>query len=301
MLIQKPKVLIGITTKNRVESLIKCINSIKLLEYPNYKIRVFCDGCTDNTETELLHYPDIEVIVNKESIGLKKARNKLMESLDFKYFVTLDDDTYFIKNDTLTKCIDFLEQNENIGIVSLDIKSRNYIHDNSLPNINLKPFQISEFIGCGNIIKIDVLNTCGFYNVNNLPYGTEEQELAINCLKMNFLIYYLPGALLVHNEYQNNRSYSKQWISTVNNVLYITYFYYPFYLWPILIIFKALILLKYGLFHKKFVLTLLGIYHFVFKQDKCMPVYYFGRLTFEEFILFRILKNRENFQKNLIS
>lgn len=297
---QVPKVLIGITTKNRVEKLIQCIDSIKLLEYPNFKIRVFCDGCSDNTVTELTNYPDIEVIVNRESIGLKKARNKLMGALDFKYFVTLDDDTYFVQKDTLEKSITFLEKNENIGILSFDIKDGNYIHDNFIPNSNLKPFQISEFVGCGNIIKNDVLKDCGFYNENNLPYGCEEQELAINCLKRNHLIYYLPGTILIHNEEQKNRSYTRQWESTVNNNLYIAYMYYPVYLWPILIIIKAIILLKYGLFHEKFMPTIRGIYHFIFIQPKSKPVYYFGRLTGDEFKLFRILKKRENYKKSIV-
>ena len=268
MSIKEPKVVIGITTKNRVEKLIQCIESIKLLEYSNFVIRIFCDGCTDNTVSELKKYSDIEVIVNNESIGLKKARNVLMGALDFKYFVTLDDDTYFVHKDTLENSIAFLEKNENIGILSFDIKNSQYEYKNYIPNSNVKPFQISEFVGCGNIIRLDVLNECGFYNENNLPYGCEEQELAINCLKMKYMIYYLPGTILIHNEEQKNRSYSRQWKSTVNNNLYIAYMYYPAYLWPLLTTIKALILLKYGLINKKFIPTIKGINHFIFIQNK---------------------------------
>lgn len=293
---EEPKVLIGITTKNRSQRLIECVESLRLLNYPNLSVRVFCDGCTDNTVVALTKYPEIEVIVNAESIGLKRARNTLMSARDFKYFVTLDDDTFFLHASTLTKCINFLEKNENIGILSFDIRDIKYKNSDTL-STKVKPFQISEFIGCGNIIKVDVINNCGFYNEVILPYGAEEQELSINCLKKKYLIYYFPGAILIHNEEKNNRSYSRQWKSTVNNVLYISAIYYPKYIWPFLLPIKIFTLFKHGLLNNKLWPTFNGFFYFLFKQTKRKPLYFFGRLTFSEFKLFRYLKTSEKTKK----
>ena len=295
-----PKVTIGIATKNRIKNLEVCITSLLKLDYPNFEIKIFCDGCTDNTIDALRKYDGIKIIINEESIGYKKARNILMSGKDFKYFVTLDDDTYFLHTDTLKRSIEFLEKNENIGILSFDIRNVDYQSTLHLSNCESAPFQISEFIGCGNIIRNTILVDCGFYNENILPYGLEEQELSINCLKWNYLIYYLPGAILIHNEEQNNRSYSRQWRSTVNNILYISYTYYPKNIWPLFLLLKILILLKYGLINGKLISTMQGIFNFCFRQEKKLPKYYFGRLSKYEFYLFHNLKRIENIKKRKI-
>jgi GT2 family glycosyltransferase len=298
MLIQYPKVVIGITTRNRMLKLKTCIKSILTLNYPNLVIRILCDGCTDGTEEMLSHYPQIEVLVNIQSIGLKKSRNKLMSFKDYEYFINLDDDIYFLENDAISKLVLFMEQNLLVGVCSFDIFSNAILGEIALKNYNLiKPFQISEFIGCGNIIRKKVIDDCGLFNESNLPYGFEEQEFSINCLKKSWAIYQLPGCVIVHDEEVNNRSYDSQWIGRTNNVLYIIYHYYPFRIRFLFLIMKMCSHLFYGIKNRMFLSTCRAFYYFVFIQLKDIPVDYSGRLSIQELFYFLSLKRLENRKK----
>lgn len=292
---QYQRVVIGITTRNRMQKLKTCIESILSLNYPNLIIRILCDGCTDGTEEMLSHYPQIEVLVNNQSIGLKKSRNKLMSFKDYEYFINLDDDVFFLENDAICKIVLFMEQNLLVGVCSFDIYSNAILGKIALKNYSLnKPFQISEFIGCGNIIRKKVIDECGLFNESNLPYGFEEQEFSINCLKKGWAIYLLPGCVIVHDEEVNNRSYHSQWIGRTNNVLYIIYHYYPLRIRYLFLILKMFSHLFYGFKTRMFFSTCWAFYYFIFKQLKDMPIDYSGRLTIEELFYFLSLKRRES-------
>ena len=105
-LMPRPKILIGITSKNRASILPKAINSALEQSYVNKEVWVFDDASTDETALLKERFPNVKWFFSKEPKGLVWARNFFMKQKGFDYFCSLDDDAWFISKDTIQKNID---------------------------------------------------------------------------------------------------------------------------------------------------------------------------------------------------
>lgn len=110
-----------IPTYNRGHLIHETIESCYGQTYKNFKIVVYDDGSNDQTLKVLSKYKDVTVIRGKENRGIGYARNVLINSLDTKYGVWLDSDDK-MHPQRLEKCVNFMEQNEDVQIVYSFIK-----------------------------------------------------------------------------------------------------------------------------------------------------------------------------------
>ena len=62
-----------VPTYNSAESIIRCVDALTKIDYPNYEIIVVDDGSTDNSQDILADYPI--VLVRQENQGPAAARN----------------------------------------------------------------------------------------------------------------------------------------------------------------------------------------------------------------------------------
>lgn len=175
------KVLIGITSKNRGEILIKAIESALQQSYPNKEIWVFDDASSDDTYLLAQQYPQVRWIWNKEEKGYLYARNWMMQQKGFDLYCSLDDDSWFMENNLLAIAVDYLQKHENTAAIAFDILSP----DKSTPflgPIEMKPS--NTFYGCGHLIKLDLAKAAGYYQENPGLYGGEEKDLCLRLLDM---------------------------------------------------------------------------------------------------------------------
>jgi len=71
-----PKVDIIVLTWNQRDLVLDCLQSLRKIDYPNYKIIVIDNDSRDNTvEAVRLAYPDVSVIQNSENLGFAEGNN----------------------------------------------------------------------------------------------------------------------------------------------------------------------------------------------------------------------------------
>ena len=120
---KKPLVSIILPTYNRVNLLIKAINSVITQSYKNWELLVIDDASTDETEVKMkeisrkeprVRYLKIEKI---DSPGIAKYLNLGIENSKGKYIARLDDDDVWNHNNKLNQQVEFLESNQEYVLV----------------------------------------------------------------------------------------------------------------------------------------------------------------------------------------
>jgi GT2 family glycosyltransferase len=226
-------VLVGIVSKNRCEILPKAIESALHQDYPKIEVQVVDDNSTDDTRSLVSRFPGVHWNLLQTSQGYVSARNKMMSSSEASYFCSLDDDSWFIRNDTLKLAVEFLETNLEVAAVAFDIISP----DNSKIRERSEPRVTNNFIGCGHVLRLKAVREVGFYDPNPSFYGGEEKDLCIKLLDRNYKIVLMPGLHVWHDKTLVSRDLSAQHTSGVCNDLVFLFRRAPsLYLFPGLIV-----------------------------------------------------------------
>jgi glycosyltransferase involved in cell wall biosynthesis len=255
-----PKVLVGIVTYNRPNLLQKAIDSIISQSYSNLELVVLDNGSNDSTRATFENRTDFKFIHWKQKKSIVEAKNFIMQKFDYDFFVGLDDDAWFLDENSIQNAIDFINTNNEIAILALDILSPQ--NKSSLFKSTI-PFIKSNFIGCGCVIRKSALDKVNYYSKMFGYYGVEEEELSLKILNEKYEIYALPGIFVWHEMYQSGRNLDSQWQSQVCNNLYLILKLYPFILAIITIPYKILSLAIFSYKNKKFVPFLNGVLSFI--------------------------------------
>ena len=208
-------VLIGIVTRNRYRILPKAIESALRQRYPHLRIAVLDDGSEDDTPQLVSNYPAVRWIRWERSRGLLEARNYLMRDSDADFYLSLDDDAWFIDGDEISIAVQHMETNARVAAVAFDILSP----DREKPSPRSGPRPTHMFIGCGHILRISAVRECGFYVPAPGQYGSEEIDLCIRLLDRNWEIHLLPGVHIWHEKTTVARDIAAQYRSGVCNDL----------------------------------------------------------------------------------
>lgn len=115
-----PFVYIVILNFNSYEDTIECINSIKKVTYPNYKIVVVDNDSKDNSVKVLRDkYPELSILVSNENLGYASGNNigiKYALEENAEYICVLNNDVVVEKN-FLEPLIKIFEVDNKIGMV----------------------------------------------------------------------------------------------------------------------------------------------------------------------------------------
>jgi GT2 family glycosyltransferase len=226
-----PKVIIIILNWNQKDDTITCLNSLKKLEYPNYKIILIDNASTDNSYTVIRRaFPSIEIIRNEENLGVTRGRNlgiKYAISSSADYILFLDNDTTVYK-DMLTKLVEAGEKDPRIGILTSKIyffanKNRIWALGGNVNfftgNISLKGYneidhgqydsfpiiQVDHVPGCCLMIKSNVIKKIG--NFDTRFYSGQDTEMCIRALMTGYRLVAVPPSKMSHKDTQ---SWAKQ-------------------------------------------------------------------------------------------
>jgi glycosyltransferase involved in cell wall biosynthesis len=108
-------VTLTITTFNRDNCLYRLIDSIRKY-YPDIKILVADNGSEESTEIH--NYDNVEYFKLPFDSGLSISRNLLIDKVQTKYYVSLDDDYVFTENTKLEIFKDILDNEPDIDLVA---------------------------------------------------------------------------------------------------------------------------------------------------------------------------------------
>jgi GT2 family glycosyltransferase len=242
-------VLVGIATRNRAEILPKALASVFAQNYPTFQIEVIDDGSTDATAELVGHFPEILWTRWKDSHGLMLARNHLMANQVASYFVSLDDDAWFLAGDEISVAVDYLERHSEVAAVAFDILSP----DRPQSQPRTEPAPAALFIGCGHVLRLDTVRQVGGYEPVPGNYGGEEKDLCLRLLDAGFRIVKLPGVHVWHDKSPLSRNAAAQYCSVVCNDFVMALRRVPVLLLPAALAVKvyrhATYSLKYGQVH----------------------------------------------------
>lgn len=211
----QPRVLVGIVTRNRAAILPKAIQSALSQCYPNIDVAVLDDGSDDGTSALQCEFPAVRWHRWKSKRGIIEARNLLMGTESADYYLSLDDDAWFMDTDEIAVAIEYLEANPRVAAVAFDILSP----DRPTPAVRSVPRPASMFIGCGHVVRMSALRETGLYTPSPGYYGCEEKDLCLRFLDREWHVHLLPGVHVWHDKTVVARDLAAQHSSGVCNDL----------------------------------------------------------------------------------
>ncbi|MFT3908093.1 MAG: glycosyltransferase family 2 protein [Ferruginibacter sp.] len=224
------KVLIAITSKNRVNILPKAIDSALMQQYANKEVVVFDDNSTDATPGLAKKYTNVTWHFSKVEIGYLAARNMLLQTTDATYFCSLDDDSWFLQNDQLSKAVEYMDASPKVAVLAFSILSNDLTKEIQRGDVIA---ETNSFIGCGHMIRVSAARDVGFYAVNPGFYGGEEKDLCILLMDKDYSIVRFPDVEVWHDKSNVSRDFRLQYRSLVCNDLVFMWRRTPFlYLLP---------------------------------------------------------------------
>jgi GT2 family glycosyltransferase len=219
-----PKVLIGITTRNRADILPKALASAAHQDYPEKRTVVLDDASTDGTTGLASSYPKVEWVRRDSPRGYRENRNQMMQYPGIDYYVSLDDDAWFIQDDEIRIAVDLLEKDPSVGAVAFDILSP----DRRKTVERTAPVDTSLFIGCGHVVRVQAVRKAGWYEDVPGAYGGEEKDLCLRLMNLDYRVVKLPGVHVWHDKAWSGRDWYPLHRSGVCNDLVMAARRYPF-------------------------------------------------------------------------
>jgi GT2 family glycosyltransferase len=136
-----------------------------------------------------------------------------MRAASTEYYLSLDDDAWFIHGDEITVMIEHLEANPRVAAGAFDILSP----DRPTPAARSAPRPAHMFIGCGHVVRMSAVRESGFYEPGPGLYGSEEKDLCLKFLDRLWDVHLLPGVHVWHEKTTLGRDAREQHRSGVCN------------------------------------------------------------------------------------
>ncbi len=219
-----PFVSIVIPTLNMREDIIRCLDSIKKLDYRKeyVEIIVWDNGSADGTQAEVgksfrkmekdEDWKGLNLVQSKENLGVYTSRDELFKRVnsDADYILSIDDDV-FLPCDSLKILLKHLQDHSNVGIIGprtvYDMKPNETAHGAGFVNLWVGRYtdidtgslvECDYVVGCCMLIKREVVSALkGFDRDYYTSHG--EVDFCLRAKKKGYKICYDPGIIVRHN------------------------------------------------------------------------------------------------------
>jgi GT2 family glycosyltransferase len=228
-------VVVGITTHNRASELRKAIKSALEQNHAPLRVAVIDDASNDGTPALRDEFKTVSWERWEQQQGLVRARNRMMLTASEDYFVSVDDDAWFMRDDEITVAVAFLQQHSEAAAVAFDILSPDRPH----PVARGTRQSVAMFIGCGHVLRLSVVKQLGGYAELPGAYGAEEKDLCLRLIDRGYQIIKCDGVHVWHDKSTSARDLPRQHCSGVCNDLALTLrnvplgFLFPMLAWKI--------------------------------------------------------------------
>ncbi len=241
----RPLVSVVIITWNRRKDVLCAVRSVFEQPYRPVEVIVVDNGSTDGTVEALERaFPQVRILALSENWGACKSRNKGIRAAKGEIIFTLDSDAR-LSEDTLAICVDRLQRDPELGIVTCQIQNFGEGIDpygswifsyNDLPDrdAEFESYNISE---CGSAMRKAALAKSGLY-WERLFFGREAEDLALRMWAAGYKVLYCGRAIVKHYPSPRKRVHGgKRDYWFFRNILFIALVRYP---WWMLLIFLPL-------------------------------------------------------------
>jgi GT2 family glycosyltransferase len=236
-MIEKTDIII--TTKNRLNDLLFTISHMISIGFTEEQFYIIDDGSTDGTYSKVkTMYPDTRISRNEISKGYMINRSDMMEWTSKDYILSLDDDSHIRTKEDIEEALTIMENNKTYGIFHFRVFNQLA----APPSKNKLPDTIRflrGYIGCGHIIKRQVIQKVGRYR-QELVFYCEELDYSLRAYKLGYHTITKDNLVVHHridlSQREKQKStvnekgiYGREWrnIHLYSNNLIITALYYP--------------------------------------------------------------------------
>ena len=200
-------VSIGITTKNRWQDLEITLTKIKEVGLESLPIIIFDDAsdqtCTFDIANLLLQ---IQFKCFRESKGLIVRRNQIAQSIQTKYYLSLDDDSYPVSG-SLQAAVEFAESQEDLLCLSFPIYNP-VLGEYQNQSFSKDPYPVKSFVGCGHLLHRERFLQLGGYREELIHQG-EEMEIAARAFQDGICCYHFSGFEIHHTASNEGRNWHR--------------------------------------------------------------------------------------------
>jgi GT2 family glycosyltransferase len=203
----KPRLTVGITTRNRPASVARCVESLRHIAHLAPEILVFDDASDVPVTTALPPHPRLRIIRDDRGPGNIVGRNTLMTQASADWVLLLDDDAALLEAAGVERALTILAADGEVAAVAFAQANEDGRPwpEALQPARGQSPRYIAAFIGFAHILNRDVFVRLGGYRASFVFYG-EEKEYCLRLLDGGFRVVYLPDALVVHAQDAAGRS-----------------------------------------------------------------------------------------------
>jgi GT2 family glycosyltransferase len=214
---------VGITTRNRAGSLLRCLESIALIEDLVSDVIVVDDSSDPPIGKALDSAPreirsKMRFIEQPGAQGYIVARNTIMRLAASDAVLHLDDDAFVIDGGAVRSALSVLERNPSVGAVACAQAAA----DGSpwpasmQPSPAGYPCYVPSFIGFAHLLRRQVFLGLGGYQESFHYYG-EEKDYCLRLLNAGYDVVYLPDARVAHVPDPSGRSEARYLRYVVRN------------------------------------------------------------------------------------
>lgn len=218
---KQPSVSIIVLNWNGAKDTIECLDSLKKINYPNYRIIVVDNGSTDGSpEAIRKEFPYVTLIKNKENLGCPEGMNTGIRKAKSKYVLLLNNDIVVDRN-FLKELVKVAESDEKIAIAgpkiyyhhepnkiwfaggTLDLKSWrtqtitsigiNEIDKGQFDNVR----ECSYITGCCMLVRMSIIKKVGLMDSFLFVYG-DDVDWSARMTIAGYKLVYVPEAKIWH-------------------------------------------------------------------------------------------------------
>jgi GT2 family glycosyltransferase len=215
-----PRLTVGITTRNRPESLNTCLRSLRLLDVLSPEILVFDDASSPPAiETITVDLPNLRVLRDETGPGhTVVGRNRLVREASSAAVLLLDDDARVLSRESIDQALAVLDGDPRVAAVAFaqaEADGRPW-PARMQPSPVTAPCLVASFIGFAHLVRRDVFLAVDGYR-EDFNYLGEEKELCLRFLDAGHCIVYLPEARIGHVPDSKGRDQARSLRLTVRN------------------------------------------------------------------------------------
>ncbi|GEM_PF-1815429 len=217
------QITIRIVTRDRFESLLRCVRSLDLLAHLVLEVLIV-DDAGDRTLPKRLREKAggcagaIRFLPHTAGAGYISGRNRIAAEAATNFILNLDDDAYLREGNGFEEALSIFADNSSVAAIAL----RQLNPDGSpwpaafQPAPVDYPCEVPCFIGFGHILRREAFFRAGGYREFFHFYG-EEKDLGLRLFAAGFRVIYLPQLGVVHSPDPQGRNMSRYLRYTVRN------------------------------------------------------------------------------------
>ena len=195
------RLTVGITTRDRPESLKRCIGSLAHIAHLKPEVIVF-DDASRTPVTEQLECKaggDLRVIRCEQGGGYIVGRNQIVREAGTPYVLLLDDDASLLDAASVVRAMGMLDAQPRAGAIAFAQTTRGGQPwgERRVSAAQTEPCFVAAYYGFAHLVRRDVFLALGGYRDRFEFYG-EEKEFCLRLIEAGYRTVYLPGSPIAH-------------------------------------------------------------------------------------------------------